>query len=285
MKRKITRKGMTLIEIVISIAIAGILALLLVEIMNVVNATMRSTDYLNRRLAHESKYADNLMPGDNTGGFSNKGATLTIKANSGEFSDIVANGVEYTAHYNDPLMLSDYVSNTNYRFMVFDKTSHSSPVAAEVFWIYIFIGKNLAEKITSIDIDGNCYSHTVADEDNPANIIASGVITHDRIVDSEMPGGKFADTRGNLLIKIPVPGSPDDGVHPKGEGHITVILHKDMYTKTRHEAHPDYVFNTARLTYCTEAKSPSGTTFYDEVYYGFDGEEWKAGDKVAEVLS
>ena len=55
------QKGMTLVEIVISMAIYGILALLLTEIMTCVNASMRATRQLNNRLSYEAKFADNQL--------------------------------------------------------------------------------------------------------------------------------------------------------------------------------------------------------------------------------
>jgi len=56
-----TKKGMTLIEIVISLGIYALLALLLTEIMSVVNSTMRATNQLNNRLSFQSNIADNQL--------------------------------------------------------------------------------------------------------------------------------------------------------------------------------------------------------------------------------
>ena len=64
MKSKRKLKGMTLIEVVISIGIYAVIALLLTEIMSLVNATMKATNQLNRRLAYESKFADNMLLSD-----------------------------------------------------------------------------------------------------------------------------------------------------------------------------------------------------------------------------
>lgn len=56
-----TKKGMTLIEIVISLGIYALLALLLTEIMSVVNSTMKATNQLNNRLSYQAKIADNQI--------------------------------------------------------------------------------------------------------------------------------------------------------------------------------------------------------------------------------
>ncbi len=54
-------KGMTLFEIVISMGVYALLALLLAEIMSVVNNTMTATNQLNERMAFQAKFADNKM--------------------------------------------------------------------------------------------------------------------------------------------------------------------------------------------------------------------------------
>ncbi len=56
-------KGMTLIEIIVSMAIYAVIALLLSQIMMTVNATIRNTNSLNKRLTAESYYADNGIGG------------------------------------------------------------------------------------------------------------------------------------------------------------------------------------------------------------------------------
>ncbi|MBR6717025.1 MAG: type II secretion system protein [Oscillospiraceae bacterium] len=56
-----TKKGMTLVEIVISLGIYALLALLLTEIMSVVNSTMKATNQLNNRLSFQAKFADNQV--------------------------------------------------------------------------------------------------------------------------------------------------------------------------------------------------------------------------------
>ena len=58
MKKK---KGMTLMEIIVSCAIYAMFSLLICEVMTLVNSTMKATNQLNRRLSYESKNADNLV--------------------------------------------------------------------------------------------------------------------------------------------------------------------------------------------------------------------------------
>ena len=60
-QKHLKRKGMSLLEIIISIAVYAVLALLLAEIMTLVNSTIRSTEQLNNRLNYEAKFADNLL--------------------------------------------------------------------------------------------------------------------------------------------------------------------------------------------------------------------------------
>ncbi len=67
MKITAKRKGLTLVEIVISIAIYGVLALLIMEIMTLVNTLVKSTDQMTKRLSYEAKYADNLLTQDEEG--------------------------------------------------------------------------------------------------------------------------------------------------------------------------------------------------------------------------
>lgn len=67
MKITAKRKGLTLMEIVISIAIYGVLALLIMEIMTLVNKTVVSTNQMTKRLSYEAKFADNLQTKDEEG--------------------------------------------------------------------------------------------------------------------------------------------------------------------------------------------------------------------------
>ena len=59
MKRKKTLKGVSLMEVVVSIAVYGVISLLLAEIMGCVNNMMTFTNHLSERIAVEGKIADN----------------------------------------------------------------------------------------------------------------------------------------------------------------------------------------------------------------------------------
>ena len=138
------RKGMTLVEIVISMAIYGMIALLLAEIMTLVNATIRSTSQLNERLSYEAKYADNLLTTDDQGNdyttslvrvnysirynYQDDDRTKTSRGNiDATTSDKQA--YEYTANYRNDKPGIHYHDDVNYRFMTFDKVS-----AAPAHW-------------------------------------------------------------------------------------------------------------------------------------------------------
>ena len=56
---KKTLKGVTLIEIILSMAVYAVIALLLCEIMTTINMTMKSTTAMDRRFSAEAQYADN----------------------------------------------------------------------------------------------------------------------------------------------------------------------------------------------------------------------------------
>ncbi|MCQ2407408.1 MAG: prepilin-type N-terminal cleavage/methylation domain-containing protein [Oscillospiraceae bacterium] len=147
------QKGMTLIEIVISIAVYGVLALLVTEIMTTVNATMRATSQLNDRLAFESRFADNNMTKDATGHpFPASNVTYSVDytydgtidftynhGTSGMVGDTTRTAIEYRMDYNDPTILgTNYAQNVNYRFMTFDKVAMDPSECPDgAFQIYI----------------------------------------------------------------------------------------------------------------------------------------------------
>lgn len=138
------QKGMTLMEIVISIAVYGVLALLVTEIMTTVNATMRATNQLNERLAFEAKFADNNMTKDSTGNpFENKEITYSItyndKGTKHWIGDTTKKAIEYRMDYHDPSIVgTNYAQNVNYRFITFDKVMmDSSEYPGESFNVFI----------------------------------------------------------------------------------------------------------------------------------------------------
>jgi prepilin-type N-terminal cleavage/methylation domain-containing protein len=118
------QKGMTLVEIVISMAIYGILALLLTEIMTCVNASMRATHQLNNRLSYEAKFADNQLTSGANANFTlnthnfeiNYGPSLSHQINT----DHRMVAYEWTANMFDADIVGErYATDINYRFMKF----------------------------------------------------------------------------------------------------------------------------------------------------------------------
>ncbi len=138
------QKGMTLMEIVISIAVYGVLALLVTEIMTTVNATMRATSQLNDRLAFEAKFADNNMTKDSSGNpFDSKIVSYSITYDDGGtkhwIGDTTKQALEYKMDYRDPSIVgTNYAQNVNYRFITFDKiVMEPSEYPGESFSLFI----------------------------------------------------------------------------------------------------------------------------------------------------
>ncbi|MCR4760835.1 MAG: type II secretion system GspH family protein [Oscillospiraceae bacterium] len=134
------QKGMTLVEIVISMAIYGLLALLLTEIMTCVNASMRATRQLNNRLSYEAKFADNQLTTGANATFSLNRHDFVINYDGGtrQINDdpTAANHMdafEWTANMFDGSIVGErYATDINYRFMKFahqgaDLSSYPGP--------------------------------------------------------------------------------------------------------------------------------------------------------------
>lgn len=269
---KTKRKGMTLIEIIVALAVSAIMSLLLVEIMSCVNAMMRATSRLNKRLAHESKYADNLITADNVGAFDASNCTADIIFNGKTISGV--NCTEYlTHHYTDPSDLSTKETGANYRFMVFNATPGHSADAPDFFKIELILTEDLltADQLTSIEIaaTGGFY--------DPRQVTNTSVITSltpvtslaadDRIMASEYAMIKNTGKNQKVLeVYVPVD-------EHNANGKINIKLHKDMVDKTYHQHFDDYCFFNATLDYCTWVTNPGGTkvTFYSGAKFGFDG--------------
>ena len=145
------QKGMTLIEVVISLGIYRLLALLLTEIMAVVNNTMTATNQLNARLAFQARYADNKIT---TGLNRTANGALTVSYGDngtevGRFDHIdddiddtalVYN--EYSGIYNNRTSRAtiDYVEEVNYRFMTFDyREEAAAEYPGEHFQLQVYL--------------------------------------------------------------------------------------------------------------------------------------------------
>lgn len=160
MNRKRKLKGMTLIEVVISIAVYAVIGLLLTEVMSLVNATMKATNQLNRRLSYEAKFADNLLLSDGSRAFDSTAVSITLSSPPGAAHafTLTANGSEYmTDTQNMTRAENNLIINdkTNYRFMVFTKTPAGAPVPSEFFYLDLLIagGVDSSNPITKIIVD------------------------------------------------------------------------------------------------------------------------------------
>lgn len=192
MKINAKRKGLTLIEIVISIAIYGVLALLITEIMTLVNTTIRSTDQMTKRLAYEAKYADNLLTKDDNGTtFDQADVNVTIdydiinkvRDSEGQLTNYTVGSVatrdlgnvdqrrrrterrlnidgsgdalvasQFTTNYNETAAIV-YHEDTNYKFMTFDKAGHVDEGKTPVFNVFLNLRAD-SDKMTKIVIKG-----------------------------------------------------------------------------------------------------------------------------------
>lgn len=197
-QKQMKRKGMTLLEVIISIAVYAVLALLLAEIMTLVNSTMRSTEQLNKRLSYEAKYADNLniVDADGTqfdklteavGGVDVPAVKVSIrydvketdkvKSAAGQVVSIAADAnktiardlsnnelraSEYTTRYDETSTGTHYHDNTNYRFMTFDKVSLGKsvkPGGAFPVHIHFLKGTNYSD-FDMVVVRGNLVGKT-----------------------------------------------------------------------------------------------------------------------------
>ena len=143
------QKGMTLIEIVVSLGIYSLLALLLVEIMSVVNTTMRSTNQLNERLSFEAKFADNQIVTsaslENTGNLNiTYGVTNFTAGNETGRIGNAANPPRYNGYvtrYTNPKLVgtTDFSELVNYRFMTFSQTFNTVTFPGYAFNMQIMV--------------------------------------------------------------------------------------------------------------------------------------------------
>ena len=196
-QKQMKRKGMTLLEVIISIAVYAVLALLLAEIMTLVNSTMRSTEQLNKRLSYEAKFADNLnivnsdgtqfdKLTENVGGANVPAVKVSIRYDVKETDKVRSDGQvvsitadanktiardlsnnqlrasEYTTDYDETSNGTHYHDNTNYRFMTFDKVSLGKsvkPGGAFPVHIHFLKGTNYSD-FDMVVVRGNLVGKT-----------------------------------------------------------------------------------------------------------------------------
>ncbi len=123
MKRK-KLKGLSLMEIIISIAVYAIIALLMAEIMGCINATMTSTSRLNERLDSEALLVDNkdTNPGSTPYRNPNRVNVIAHIRNNSSAGLALDQGTELIpATSSEPgrIEFGDNQNSTHFRFMSF----------------------------------------------------------------------------------------------------------------------------------------------------------------------
>jgi len=204
MKNKARLKGMTLIEIVISMALYAVIAFLIAQIMNNVNATMRATHQLNERLSAEVKYADNRMV---TGGsdvtLSSNPSSVVI--NYGTSSQTVTPDV-YTAVYDNG---NPMVVNANYRYVVYTAHSSSGPDWTLPFTLNVRIP---ASTYSWIDVTKADVTNTVGGSSGAASITFTGTDGVYNLYQIVIP--RIAESVGT------------------GVGRVNVVFNRDITSQT-----------------------------------------------------
>lgn len=245
MKRNHKLKGMTLMEVVISIGVYAVIALLLTLIMSLVNQTMKATNQLNRRLSYEAKFADNLMINDGHEDFAGTPITVTFSnSNPNDAHPFSTNpqdgaGIEYQVNSNHLERLSGVVEDdansslifntgTHYRFMIFTKTI--APIAGQPdsFDIILNLSRDTAHQgeqipipISKVIIKGNAYkigenSGTVYPEQT---IVDTAKHSMAGLSDVEVYNDSTLEQKrnhGSEILTISVPTKQDNG-NPIGD--------------------------------------------------------------------
>lgn len=123
MKRK-KLKGLSLMEIIISIAVYAIIALLMAEIMGCINATMTSTSRLNERLDSEALLVDNKETNPGSTPFRNPNRVNVIahigdRTSAGLALDQGTELIPATSSETGRIEFGDDQNSTHFRFMDF----------------------------------------------------------------------------------------------------------------------------------------------------------------------
>ncbi len=123
MKRK-KLKGLSLMEIIISIAVYAIIALLMAEIMGCINATMTSTSRLNERLDSEALLVDNKDTNPGSTPYRNPNrvnviAHIGISSSAGLALDQGTELIPATSSEPGRIEFGDNQNSTHFRFMSF----------------------------------------------------------------------------------------------------------------------------------------------------------------------
>jgi len=232
MNKKTAFKGMTLFEIVISIAIYGTIALLLVEIMGTVNSTMRSTTALNERLSYEEKFADNRMTvADSRGEIIEdadlKSLKITFGADESSMKTISADGRQLEVRYNSGKEY-DTTTGVNYRYMIFED-NEIEPEFALPFEIFLKFADNKPKypvkdiKVYLYGDDGKCSEDPLSDK---LRVVDYNPVTHEvkyqQKKDSES-GEPVFDDEGNAVME-PVWREDVDRITVDENGRYKIIV-------------------------------------------------------------
>lgn len=260
MKTKRKLKGMTLMEVVVSLAVYAVIGLLIAEIMTLVNATMKATNQLNRRLSYEAKFADNQLLSDGAQPFDRSDVTVNLHGPSSAFNLSTSGSAYHTNAGNMERQEQNLIinGNTNYRFLVFRKAAASTPTTISVFHIELKLGEcsDIASNpITKMIVKGQGVPERkgmFAYGTDAGALYQQMVLydTHtppagDSIDEDSNPGiavnvpGMESYAVGNPILRISVPAVEDDGVTsiaPTGpneddpvKGHITVQIFRTVH--------------------------------------------------------
>lgn len=148
MKRK-KLKGLSLMEIIISIAVYAIIALLMAEIMGCINATMTSTSRLNERLDSEALLVDNKETNPGSTPFRNPNrvnviAHIGLSSSAGLVLDQGTELIPATSSEPGRIEFGDDQNSTHFRFMDFtNRDTHWDPGPGESFEFKIKLSRPL----------------------------------------------------------------------------------------------------------------------------------------------
>ena len=270
MKTKRKLKGMTLMEVVVSLAVYAVIGLLIAEIMTLVNATMKATNQLNRRLSYEAKFADNLLRSDGVEDFVPTGCSIVLHGPSNAFN-VPADGTSFlTSAEHMERQEQNLIINgqTNYRFLVFGKREAGAPTTIPVFFVNLNLGECddiTTNPITKIIVKGqgvparkgmfelgkttgNLYQQQVITQTYPAPAGDTGNdADHPNygiaVVDS-MLENHVANDPSHPILRIAVPAVEDDGVtsivsatdpHGPVRGKLTVLIFRELQDLSRNK--------------------------------------------------
>lgn len=288
------KKGMSLMEVILALAISGILSLLMVQVMDCVNATMRATTALNRRLSYEGKFADSLIA--NTGSsakaievritYPGSATPITIPASSGRVT-------EHT------LASKDGSEGANYRFFTVGRSAANQPdPPSEFYYVQLEVealGDGQKDTLEEIQISGDALdcnytfdTTTKLCKGTSKNTGALGASNSNSI--TSIPtgfAGSAPGANGTFTLQIPVSyhtwsevnGNPD-----LGKGKVTVVV--KMLHKVDGGTDKHYNWATMELNYCTASVYP-GANGENKIQYHSGPAVYKVSrsDKQAVVTS